>query len=224
MLEIPEFKGFPKIPRLYRQAVWSEKLDGTNAAVGIVEYSFGTWVDGTPGMMKYVMGNPLPVDHPQYDGLPDKEYLVYAQSRNRLISPADDNHGFARWVWDNAEKLIELLGPGLHSGEWWGSGIYRGYGLTKGEKRFSLFNTGKWNRAIVRSEAENTVPWLDVVPVVYQGIFSTEITDALKDTLRTNGSYAAPEFMRPEGIVIYHVAANSYFKTLLEGDDTPKGE
>ena len=48
--------------------------------------------------------------------------------------------GFARWVETNRERLITLLGPGLHFGEWWGSGIQRGYGLTKGDKRFSLFN------------------------------------------------------------------------------------
>jgi hypothetical protein len=29
--------------------------------------------------------------------------------------------------------------------------------------------------------------------------------------------------MKPEGIVVYHSAARSRFKVLLEGDDIPKG-
>jgi hypothetical protein len=31
-----------------------------------------------------------------------------------------------------------------------------------------------------------------------------------------------PGFMDPEGIVVYHVAANQMFKVTLKGDDAPK--
>ena len=71
----------------------------------------------------------------------DGEFLV--GSRSRWITPENDNHGFARWVYDHKNELMSL-GPGRHFGEWWGSGIQRGYGLTKGEKRFSLFNVKRW--------------------------------------------------------------------------------
>ena len=64
-------------------------------------------------------------------------------SRNQWITPEADNFGFARWCADNRDDLLKL-GPGRHFGEWWGSGIQRGYGLAKGEKRFSLFNVSKW--------------------------------------------------------------------------------
>lgn len=50
---------------------------------------------------------------------------LYAGSRNRWITPEDDNYGFAKWVRANAEEL-KLLGPGRHFGEWWGNGIQRG--------------------------------------------------------------------------------------------------
>jgi len=36
--------------------------------------------------------------------------------------------------------------------------------------------------------------------------------------LRANGSKAAPGFMRPEGVVCFHVAGNFGFKTTLEKD------
>ncbi len=64
---------------------------------------------------------------------------MFIGSRTRWITAQDDNHGFARWVEGNKQELLKL-GAGRHFGEWWGSGIQRGYGLQKGEKRFSLFN------------------------------------------------------------------------------------
>lgn len=68
---------------------------------------------------------------------------LYCQSRNKVIDPTCDNAGFANWVHAHKQELIEQLGPGCHFGEWWGSGIQRGYGLK--EKRFSLFNTHYWH-------------------------------------------------------------------------------
>lgn len=41
--------------------------------------------------------------------------------------------------------------------------------------------------------------------------------------LRDEGSVAAPGFMKPEGIVVFHVAAGVSFKKTLEKDDQPKG-
>src|SRR5678815_2758188 len=73
--------------------------------------------------------------------IPDDSSYVLAGSRNRWITPEDDNYGFATWVRDNATELLKL-GPGRHFGEWWGAGIQRRYGLT--EKRWSLFNSGRW--------------------------------------------------------------------------------
>jgi hypothetical protein len=69
--------------------------------------------------------------------------MMLAGSRSQYITPERDNHGFARWVQDDADELW-ALGEGRHFGEWWGSGIQRGYGLQKGEKRFSLFNVARW--------------------------------------------------------------------------------
>jgi hypothetical protein len=141
---------------------------------------------------------------------------IGAQSRKRLISPGDDNFGFARWVWQNIQDLMEL-GPGHHFGEWYGSGIQRGYGLD--EKRFALFNTGVWTEG-------NLPPSIcGVVPVLVRGnggSLNMMIADALQG-LALNGSVAVPGFMHPEGIVIYHTAARMTFKVLLGGDDKPKG-
>ena len=139
----------------------------------------------------------------------DGSFLV--GSRTRWITPETDNHGFAKWAYDHREDLLQL-GPGKHFGEWWGMGIQRGYGLA--EKRFSLFNTSRWT--------ENRPACCSVVPILYQGCFDTLSVNICLEQLKDEGSRAAPGFMRPEGVVIFHIAANMMFKKTIEKDDMPK--
>lgn len=148
------------------------------------------------------------------------DYLsVGAQSRNRLITPDTDNAGFARWVYANCEALAAMLGPGRHFGEWWGSGIQRGYGLTKGEKRFSLFNVNRYADTDL-----SLVPGVALVPVLFEGPFDTGYVGLILNLLGEYGSTAAPGFMRPEGIVVYHTAARTAFKVTIDHDESPKGQ
>lgn len=63
----------------------------------------------------------------------------------------------------------------------------------------------------------------DVVPVLYEGMFTELRIDNALQTLRIEGSRAAPGFMQPEGIIIYHQAAKMYFKKTIVGDEKPKG-
>ncbi len=181
LLPLPPFVAFPKIPRLRRNAVITEKIDGTNAQIVVLE-------DGR----------------------------VLAGSRNRWVTPEQDNAGFARWVKDHEEELRVGLGVGQHFGEWWGQGIQRRYDLT--EKRFSLFNVQRWNPANVSIPA-----CCHVVPILAAGMLSDSLVNDALEKLRVGGSVAAPGFMRPEGIVTYFSASRSLHKTLLEGDELPKG-
>lgn len=139
---------------------------------------------------------------------------VLAGSRSRYITPEQDNYGFARWVKANEEELRKL-GPGRHFGEWWGSGVQRGYGLKNGDKRFSMFNVGRW-------KDEPLPSCVGLVPVLYEGPFSSDVIDRILDELRVGGSKAAPGFMNPEGIIVYHAAARSLFKVTLEKDEEHK--
>ena len=59
--------------------------------------------------------------------------------------------------------------------------------------------------------------------MLYRGLFTTQAVLACLDTLRVNGSLASPGFMRPEGVVIWHIAANTGFKVTLEKDEEHKG-
>ncbi len=188
-----EFMEFPKIPRLRRECIITEKLDGTNAAVRIVPLAQVETDANAIGRVG--------------------DYLIYAQSRSRFIIPGTDNFGFASWVVANQEELVLGLGEGTHFGEWWGQGIQRGYGQK--QKRFSLFNTIRWDEAVPTC--------CYVVPTLYTGVFSDAAVEAALNALRKNGSVAAPEFMKPEGIIVYHVASHHVYKVLLEGDELPKG-
>ena len=140
---------------------------------------------------------------------------IQAGSRNRWITPEDDNYGFARWVQENKEDLLKL-GPGMHRGEWWGSKIQRGYGKTNGERVFSLFNVSLWGDPEVRPTCCDCVPLLGVHEDV-----NTMIEKSLS-LLRENGSVAAPGFDEPEGIILYHGQSGTMFKILLENDHLPK--
>lgn len=140
---------------------------------------------------------------------------VLAGSRTRWITPEQDNHGFAKWVKTHEVELREL-GVGYHHGEWWGNGINRGYGLPNGDKRWSLLNTTKWR--------DKRPACCNVVPILYEGIMSEETILKCLFDLKENGSIAAPKFMRPEGIVIYHIQGNLFFKKTLEHDELPKSQ
>lgn len=195
------FEEFPKIARLARNCVMTEKIDGTNAQVFI---SSSPLFDPALSLARTL-------------GI-GADVRMYAGSRSRFITPEADNFGFAAWVKTNAKHLW-ALGEGRHYGEWWGSGIQRGYGLTKGDKRFSLFNTARWSDDRDREKYPQDRPaCCSVVPVLYTGEFLTSTADQLIARLRERGSVAAPGYMKPEGIVIWHEAARMLFKKTLEND------
>lgn len=149
--------------------------------------------------------------------VPEDGGPLWAGSKTRWIRPDDDNCGFARWVMEHSDELRAGLGFGRHYGEWWGSGIKRKYDMK--EKRFSLFNTIRWTKPGVAP-----LNRVSLVPVLYDGTFSSERVDEAITRLRTYGSLASPGFMKPEGVVIYHVAGGYLFKKTLENDDVPKGK
>lgn len=205
-----QFKAWPKTPRLNRNIIATEKIDGTNSAVIVERLTHeGDYTEDAIAVLQ----------------APDESWFaVYAQSRKRLLRPgkSTDNFGFAAWVQENALELAVGLGEGYHYGEWWGGKIQRGYGLE--EKRFSLFNAGRWQDADGNGIGDSIVPGcVFVVPVIATGTNISAVAEGALEELRSCGSFAAPGFDNPEGIVVYHTAARQTFKVTLEGDESPKG-
>ncbi len=223
-----EFVEFGKIARLSRECVITEKIDGTNAQI-YIRVLPDDEVMPTDTPIVAVRGN----------------LLMYAGSRNRWLLPGQprtvggnttysDNFGFAAWVEAHADELAQL-GEGRHFGEWWGAGIQRRYGLA--EKRFSLFNVARWHQVgAAPYESVSLDPrqptkystgapaCCHVVPVIGRGNFDTFDYRVMLATLESCGSYAAPGFMKPEGIVIFHTASGQLFKKTIEKDAEPKSK
>lgn len=178
--ELPPFKKFKSIPRLYRDVVITEKIDGTCSTVFVSD-----WGD------------------------------VFCGAKDHWLSKDDDNYDFWHWTQSNKADLLKL-GPGFHSGEYWGFDIGRSYGCKKGERYFSLFNTSRW------SDPDKRPSCCLCVPVLYSGVFNEHCVDVAQTDLRMNGSKAKPGYKHPEGIVLYHTAADMFFKRTLKEDHLPK--
>jgi RNA ligase len=194
---MPEFREFPKIFRLHREFIITEKIDGTNACVRVTDSI-------SPAHLEW-----------ENERLFD-ERIVMAGSRTRWVTPEKDNFGFAKWVRDHARQLLGL-GVGTHYGEWWGKGVQRGYGMQ--ERRFSLFNVTRWAGNVLTPSCCHTVP-------VLARCDGHELNVTVESTLRNlsiGGSWAAPGYTRPEGIVAFHVPSGYLFKSTLERDEEPKG-
>jgi hypothetical protein len=212
-MPLPEFQSFDKIPRLSRGMVITEKLHGTNSSVLIRVYE-----PGDEQLAVAIAEAPFDIS-----GATRPTYSMFAGSRNRWLRPTkkEDNYGFAAWVKDNAESLFQM-GEGHHHGEWWGPGVKSSYGLRT--KRFSLFNTGRWaesNMCLLDGQ-ERAPECCFVVPVLYRGEFNTRVIEETVTRLRVYGSMAAPGFMQPEGVVIWHEAARQMFKKTIHNDEQPK--
>jgi hypothetical protein len=133
---------------------------------------------------------------------PDGEFQC--QSRSKIITPEDDNYGFAKWAYENKESLL-TLGHGYHYGEWYGQGIQRRYSMQ--EKRFALFNTFR--------PQETLPPGVDIVPILYDGMFNIDELYRIEDKLKREGSEISPGFMDVEGFVIYFYTSKERVKWII---------
>lgn len=202
-----EHVKLPSLSRLFRDMTITEKIDGTQSGI-----HFEKGVSCSEYVLEAV---PLAANELYVDG-----YIIHfaAQSKNRLITPEDDNYGFARWVYNNAADLYALLGEGSHFGEWWGQGIQRRYG--QDHKRFSLFNVERYKEVSAVVGGSPVEP----VPVLYSGPFDTDMIVHVTENLKDWGSVAAPAFKDPEGVVVFHHHSGKSFKFTLDNNDKHKWE
>jgi hypothetical protein len=213
-----EFQSFAKIPRLIRECICTEKLDGSNSQV-LIEPSYKPREDAIMSVKAEVTIYSIHPDEPleRSTSCHTLYHNVYAGSRSKWLKPnkQQDNHGFAQWVYDHVTELVRIFGLGRVYGEWWGQGINRGYGLT--EKRFSIFNPD----FEFKTDPKGLV---SKVPVLYRGLFDTTKIEEILNTLREKGSVAVPNYMKPEGLVCYHLAGGHLYKRTCENDAQWKGE
>lgn len=156
--------------------------------------------------------------------VPEDEFdtSVFAQSRKRLITPDEDNAGFARWVHDNRGELEDLLGPGRHFGEWYGSSI-QGNPYNLDHKRFALFDPLRY-RCWEGTHVMVGEAMVHAVPLLYIGPFNSTVVNMYAQNLKSAGSQLPDCEGRPaEGVVVWHEAARQSFKVTCHADEKPKG-
>ena len=195
-----EFKGFGKISRLNREIVITEKIDGTNAAIGVTEdgqvyaqsrtrlispesdnFGFAAWVEKHADVLREHLGPGLHFG--EWWGVGIQRGYGLSERRFSLFNTA-------RWGRfgknENGLRALQGLGLPIHVVPT----LYR----------------GSWVCPNLKS--------------TYEGMFAPFM---VLDLLKSIGSFAAGGYMDPEGIVIFHTAGNLLFKVTLEKDAEWKG-
>jgi len=160
-----DYPAFPKVARLTRSSVLTEKIDGTNALVSVRRLS----ANGDD----VVSGEIVVDDRGQFFGIRAGKRTAW------LTGEHDDNFGFWCYVRDNA-PMLKRLGEGDHYGEWWGPGIGRVYTIT--ERRFSLFDQRKY-----------VPPGVHQVPVIPTSHVSEGLAYLREHGSLADPGYAQPE-------------------------------
>lgn len=196
---LPPFQKMAKVPRLFRDIIVTEKIDGTNASVyiddtGRVQAASRTrWI--TPktdnfGFAKWVEQN---------------EYEL-----RRVLGVG---HHFGEWYGAGIQRGYGLSGKkfALFNVQRWAHPRNQQY-IEEGVLTWDKLTNIAW-----------TVPGLDVVTITGAGEFNTEDIQRNAANLLVAGSQQEPGFDRPEGIVVYHSHSDALFKYTFEKNDGHKG-
>lgn len=193
-----DFVEFPKMPRLRRECIISEKIDGTNACIRITEEgefytgSRSRWItpeDDNYGFARWANAN-----------------------REALMALGKGTH-FGEWWGSGCQR-----GYGLANGEKRFS-LFNVARWCESDQEPQQIPTAN---SRIEKYQERLPACCYLVPVLFRGLFDTARVDESLAFLRDNGSKASPGFANPEGVVCYHVAGNLGFKVTLEKDSERK--
>jgi hypothetical protein len=191
------FNGFPKIARLNRQVIVTEKIDGTNAQIKITE-------DG-----QFLVGSRSRWITPDNDNYGFAKW-AYAY-KDQLMELGVGSH-FGEWWGAGIQR-----GYGLKEGRRFSLFNVQRWCL-RGQDRL-LVPTA--DPRVVKYQ-DYLPECCGLVPVLGVGDFNE--ANKQIERLKEEGSKAAPGYMNPEGVVAFHVAGNVGFKVTIEKDEDPKGK
>lgn len=189
----PEFVEFPKIPRLSRDIVVTEKIDGRNAVIHITE----------DGIMHVGSRNGWILA----DDDTSMGFRAWAEShREELVAVLGPGTHHGEWwgrkigrTYGIADRRFSLF----NTARW-----TKDAGVVAADPK-----------GYARMAPECCL----VTPVLYTGPFDIAEVDECLHRLQTHGSVAQPGFMRPEGVIVFHTASNTMFKKTLDKHDQAKG-
>lgn len=196
------FEAFPKIPRLHRPVIITEKIDGTNASITIV--------DGAQGERHL-----FPASRNRYLTLESDNYgfARWVKEHEEELKQLGPGRHFGEW-W----------GQGIQRNYGMNRKVFSLFNVTRWEDRGATFKT-VWpeyfprpENLIPAPECCSVVPVLDILPR-----FDCAWIETILKVLEEEGSIVAPGFMNPEGIVACHFQSRSLFKYTLGGDGHKDG-
>jgi hypothetical protein len=204
----PEFKPWPKIGRLNRDIVITEKIDGTNAAVVITETQV------------YAQSRTR-VLTPQKDNFGFRAWV-------------DANAEALRYALGIGTHFGEWWGKGIQRG-YGQSG--KTFSLFNTDKWFVKEAGHPWRLTPELEDIRKNGVAISVVPVLYEGPWVNNLgyvdvansfrrwfaPDFFIDWLHKDGSVAAPD-QPAEGIVVFHYATGTMFKATVDNDAMHKFE
>lgn len=119
---MPDFKAFPSIEQ-YRNVVKlvRERAQYDGKPLPTILFYGSVKLHGTNAAVGF-----------------DEHGEIFTQSRNQIITPEQDNAGFARWVKENEQVFPKLVSTIIY-GEWCGQGIMKGTGISQLPKMFIPF-------------------------------------------------------------------------------------
>jgi len=191
-----QFTAFPKMARLQREVLISEKIDGTNAQVYITD-------DG-----KMLFGSRTRWITPGDDNFGFARWAT--DNKEELLKLGPGRH-FGEWWGRGIQRnygLSERRFSLFNVARW----------CPHGEVPKAIPTADPRN-----VKMQDMLPaCCHLVPILWQGLFPFCWPNHILARLSNGGSHAAPGFARPEGIVLFHVAGNVGFKMTLDNDGVPK--
>ena len=196
MLGSVEFTEFPKMARLSREIIVTEKLDGTNAQVLITEDD------------QILAGSRTRWITPQDDNF---GFAAWVEANKEELLKLGVGRHFGEWWGMGIQRKYGMTERkfSLFNVQRWAKHGTEPKQIPTGDPRII--------------KMQDVLPsCCDLVPVIYRGDFDTNKINECLDNLREFGSYASEGFMKPEGVVVFHTAGNVGFKKTLEKDELPK--
>lgn len=191
------FQPFPKMSRLSREVIITEKIDGTNAQIYIRD-------DG-----KMFVGSRTRWITPENDNF---GFAKWARDNQEDLMGLGVGRHFGEWWGKGIQRGygIEDKRFSLFNVARWCLAGQTPARIPTADPRIEKY--------------QDVLPsCCSLVPLLRRGVFSDDLCESALEQLRTHGSMASVGFRKPEGIICFHVAGNVGFKKTLENDGLPKG-
>ena len=190
------FTPFPKMARLQREVLITEKIDGTNAQIFITDDR------------RMLTGSRTRWITPEDDNFGFSKWARDHQDELMQLGPG---HHFGEWWGRGIQRnygLDERRFSLFNVARWCLRGMTPMVIPTADPRTV---------------KTQDILPaCCDLVPILHRGVFTSVIPAVSLWELSQKGSKAALGFMNPEGIVVFHTAGNVGFKMTLDNDGVPK--